>query len=195
MTTKTYKAAKGARFGDRKAQVYGEELERLQGAYGGQLTSTQIVSEASADESPLHDFFEWDDDAAAEKYRMWQARHLMGSVKVLVEITQNEQSEVRAFVNVTIPSDVVEQQQEGDGKEDKGQRVYVPIERALSEEKLKAQVIEKALEELIGWQARYSQYKELATIFEAIDNAHQDLTVYIQENGGDREKVYGDSKG
>ena len=38
------------------------------------LTAREIVEEARKKNSPLHDFFEWDDSIAAEKYRLAQAR-------------------------------------------------------------------------------------------------------------------------
>lgn len=51
---------------------------------GGRLTATDVVEAARIETSPLHRYFEWDDDAAAEAYRIEQARRLIRSVKVIV---------------------------------------------------------------------------------------------------------------
>jgi hypothetical protein len=45
--------------------------------------TTDIVLEAATNaESPLHQMFEWDDNAAALEHRKWQARKLIKSVKI-----------------------------------------------------------------------------------------------------------------
>ncbi len=55
---------------------------------GGKLTPEQVLDAARPDESPLHGFFEWDDSAAAEAYRIEQARELIRRVRI--EITYQE---------------------------------------------------------------------------------------------------------
>lgn len=51
----------------------------------GTVTPTRVVDDARADDSPLHDLFEWDDDKAAEAYRLQQARDVIGAVHILVK--------------------------------------------------------------------------------------------------------------
>ncbi len=48
----------------------------------GRLTPRIVLNEASSPEHPLHSRFEWDDSAAAERYRLRQAHDLIVSVRV-----------------------------------------------------------------------------------------------------------------
>lgn len=59
-----------------------EEINRLAKANGGKITPAQLVAIAADPNNPLHEYFEWDDSAAANKYREVQARILLRSVRV-----------------------------------------------------------------------------------------------------------------
>lgn len=50
---------------------------------GGRLTPEQVVEQARDPESPGHGFFEWDDDKAAHKHRIEQARELLAKRVVI----------------------------------------------------------------------------------------------------------------
>jgi hypothetical protein len=81
MEKRIFKAGKGSSFDDEKAQVYGEFLWKMREENGDVLTPHQIVDKAKPKNSPIHEYFEWDDGIASEKYRIWQARYLIGLVK------------------------------------------------------------------------------------------------------------------
>ena len=85
-------------------QTVGPALDALRKRDGG-LTPKTVVDEAAPDESPLHPPFEWDDEAAAERYRIWQARVLIRNV-VPVIYEQNEAGEQveREIPFVHVPS-------------------------------------------------------------------------------------------
>lgn len=59
-------------------------LEEIAQRHGGGLTPPIVVEEARAKDHPLHDYFEWRDGIAAEKYREDQARALIRSVRIQV---------------------------------------------------------------------------------------------------------------
>lgn len=61
------------------ARVAIAELEKR-----GRLTATQVVNAARDPASPLHEYFEWDNTAAADAWRIEQARRLIRSVRVVV---------------------------------------------------------------------------------------------------------------
>lgn len=61
-------------------------LAVLAAANAGRLTPDQVVEAASDPASPLHDQFEWDDSVAAVEYRRDQARTLIRSVNVKIEV-------------------------------------------------------------------------------------------------------------
>ena len=54
------------------------ELERIRKKFG--LTPRNVVEQSRPDDSPLHGCFEWDDSAAAERYREGQARTIIRAV-------------------------------------------------------------------------------------------------------------------
>lgn len=138
------------------AQDAGERLEQLRNAFKGRLRPVDVLADARQAESPLHTAFEWDDTAAAEQYRLEQAGQLIRSVHVIYDET-TQKGPVRAFVHVL---------QSGD--ED---RTFTSIAHAMQTPDLREQVIARAMAEVKAWRKRYKDYEELASIFDAIDDA------------------------
>ena len=60
------------------ANKVGAELEKL----GEDITASGVVALARKKSSAMHDYFEWDDSIAGEKYRESQARTLIKMLKV-----------------------------------------------------------------------------------------------------------------
>lgn len=58
-----------------------KELER-----DGRLFPADVVERARDEDSPLHSHFEWDNNEAADKYRLHQARALIRTVKLMVTV-------------------------------------------------------------------------------------------------------------
>lgn len=55
------------------------ELEKMEAA--DKLDAETIVAEATDPSSPLHDRFTWDNDEAAHRFRLWQARALLAKYR------------------------------------------------------------------------------------------------------------------
>lgn len=144
----TYKPAKGSHLTPEQAQRYGEALHAIEEENNGQITPTLIIENAKSESSPLHDYFEWDDKRAACEYRLFQARYLARSIALEVNSVPT-----RAFQFVI----------------ENNTNVYTSASRVFSTEDLRKQVIARALKELEGWKARYSQYQEFSKIFAAIE--------------------------
>lgn len=125
----TYRAAPSAPFDDEKANVIGAALERLREKNGGYLTNDTIVNAARSPKSVFHGYFQWDDARAAANYRARQAQHLVASIYKIVD-----GQEVRAFQSVIVHLDPSAQQ------DSKPLRVYVSVEKTLSDEDLRDQV-------------------------------------------------------
>ena len=70
-------------------------LRAMEGRTNGQLDPREVVREAEDPQSPLHPFFEWDNDAAAEAWRLEQARVLIRRVKFEVQIEDRQVRTVR----------------------------------------------------------------------------------------------------
>jgi hypothetical protein len=75
-----------------------DRLARLTRIGNGRLTPTAVVEDAQSEDSPLHPFFEWDDDKAAHEHRLDQARRLIRSVKIN-EVIDRRNVSVVAYVH------------------------------------------------------------------------------------------------
>ena len=64
--------------------IAGLELSRIQEQRGG-LEPASIVEEARPEDAPLHPAFEWNDTVAGERYRQWQARDMVRSLRIVYE--------------------------------------------------------------------------------------------------------------
>lgn len=135
--------------------VVGTALETMAEQYG-QLTPKLVVEESRPVDAPLHPVFEWDNLVAGELYREQQARHLMRSIKVVMD----NGDERHCFVNVA--------QESADEPDIDPVRVYMPLSRAMLDEQLRKQVLATALAELRAFRKKYAELKELAKVFESI---------------------------
>lgn len=59
------------------------ELEKIRLKNSGVITPEAVVSAAKKPTNPLHDYFQWNDSAAAKDWRIEQARRLIRSVQVI----------------------------------------------------------------------------------------------------------------
>ena len=117
------------------------------------LTAETLLEKAKDDNSSLHDFFEWDDTVAAEKWRLVQARNVINEVKILVDDT-----EMYAFESVRVNAVT----------EENSEREYKSIVEILGTSEYKSQLIERAIHEIQHWKKRYEEITELSPIFDSI---------------------------
>lgn len=74
-------------------------LGQLVAQASGELTQADVLADAAAVASPLHDYFEWDDTAAAHAHRMAQAALLIRRVRVtVIPADESEPVTVRAYI-------------------------------------------------------------------------------------------------
>ncbi len=130
-----------------------EKVAKYIESLGQNVTPEMLVKKAKAKRSIIHDYFEWNDTAAAKRYRIIQARDLLQSIEVVIEHDNKGPVKVRAFCNVV--------------EDDK--RVYTTVQRAKEDPELWNQVKEQALEEIKNWRRIYKHIKEFEVIFEAIE--------------------------
>ena len=155
----------GSRFGV-PAQVVGEAIEQLHDSQDGPLSPERIVAAAEPARSALHPLFEWQDDVAAHRYRLDQARKVMQELRVTVVSRDGEVFEGgRFFVNVHF----------------RGEQGYVTMVRAASDRFLLMQVLKTAIDELNAWRRRYAQLRDLAGVFAALDASMPDIDAMLPE--------------
>ena len=128
------------------AQAVGEELERIRTANNGLLTAAIVLQEASDLESPLHDQFTWDNDKAAEKHRLTEARRIIVSVQILNTPIGKP---TIAYVNVRSP-------EHG--------RSYIPTMEAMSDEELRIRVLTEIRQAVESIERRYAHFAEVTDL-------------------------------
>ena len=80
----------------------GDELERIYETRG-RLDPEDVVHEATPEDHPLHGRFTWDDAIAGPLYRIEEARRLIRSVKLTIQVLEHGKvttARVRAFPNI-----------------------------------------------------------------------------------------------
>lgn len=149
MTEKVYGAINGAPFKKGHAQAIGEFIEQSP----DKSTPGLLAYIRDNPDHVIHDYIEWDDSVAAQKYRLEQVRNIVEHVYIEVEDMETSVP-IRAFFSVR--------------DEDSGQPKYEPLDLTFSKEAHRKQVIQRAKNELKNWAERYRAYTELKPLSRAI---------------------------
>lgn len=128
------------------ANVVGGMIEHLEKKHGG-VTRELFLEASRPEDSQTHNLFEWDDQKAAEKYRLYTAKSVIGALRVVMPMESGDKTPVRAFVNVS---------------EEK--TVYENISSALSNERTREIYLNKIRAELDSFIQRNRHIEELAQI-------------------------------
>lgn len=143
---------------DERAQVFGEYISsfELEHRDAENIPDLLIEDARSPDsQSPLKDYYEWNDAIAGEKYRKHQSQLLLTSIEVkVINQTTNQEEWTRAFHPVAIV-----RKDDLDAPEVEI-RTWTTKIRILSEDDLKQQIIERAYQELLSWEKRWRQYQQ-----------------------------------
>lgn len=144
-------------------------MERIRKKSGGVLTAHAVVSAATRADSPLHKHFEWDDDIAADKFRLEQGRHLFRCARVKVEgAGQEAPTLVRVYINPM-----------NDG-------LYHTVAEVMGSDDLREQALRKVMMELRAMQTRNAEFQQL---FEVLAKAEQEVEGLRTERSPDPQTV------
>ncbi len=126
------------------------ELLAVREANGNVLTAHIVVEAAAAENHPLHDRFEWDDEVAGHAYRLQQARQLIRVVRERYIDRSGAPADVRTFH--AIPR--------GDDR----QMSYEPLDEILQND-VATQVLLRSMErEWRTLRKRYEKFSEFREI-------------------------------
>jgi hypothetical protein len=165
-----FEFSEGARFqsgAHPDANVVGRHIEMLREKFKGEITPQDILEDARHDNSPLHSFFEWDDSAAAEHYRLQQARGLIRAVVAVYVRDDKPAVRTRAYVHVPEPS----------------APHYREATHAMSQAKTRKMVLDRAMNELRAWKAKYRDLEEFAALVKIIDTVEEDFPRSLEKIG------------
>lgn len=138
-------------------------VEALLAKYGGRISPKIVLDEARDPSSPFHHHFEWDDDAAAEQFRLAQAASLIRTWKGSLMRIDVETK----IVHVT----PTRRTQSPAGQRSKGGASYETIESIMADPDKRADMLDTVLKELSAYRKRYAELHELAAVWDAIDVA------------------------
>jgi len=136
-------------------QQVGERINRL----GGDVH--RVVEDARDPDSPAHELFEWNDEQAAHQHRLWQGRHIIRSLEIVIE-KNGEQRATDAFVNIKIEDDEEPKQQ------------YVPWQSMIEDPDMRQLYEQSLLRDIQMIQRKYADFKEFSEwepLFLAIESA------------------------
>lgn len=126
----------------KKEQIIGRFIKNN---YPDGVSAEELVLAATPKNSPIHQFFDWNNKTAAHKYRLHQARQYI--VALRVEFMERE---TKAYHSVYV--------------ENLDERRYMPIRKIHAQQNLMDQVVEAALKNLTYWRDRYGEYKEFRNV-------------------------------
>lgn len=147
--------AKGGRIitSKRDARIVYQEFERLKGRQGDNLTPETVLESARSPRSPLHQYFDWNNTSAAEKWRLKQSRQLIQEVHVIISYEDRPDIRTRAIVSVVKPS----------GK------TLEAIEDVMGDDEYQQQLLSQALAELNVFRRKYSHLRLLSGVLREAD--------------------------
>lgn len=147
------------------AAKVGQELEVLYEEHG-KVTPPIIVEDARNEERETHKLIEWDEAAAAEKYRLEQAKYIMRNI-IVVTKTEEIPEEEPKIIKLRVYENV---------KTDEGDRYYMPLQSAMEREDTRSWLLAQALKDLMAFRRKYGQLKELAGVMEEIEKTERQYT-------------------
>jgi len=145
-----------------------DELEAIRVANGGLLRPKDVCVRAFDDESHLHGWFEaqgaFDPAKAVEEYQLTLARRLIVRVNVVIPETLNKSVLVRAYTSLD------SERQSGGG--------YRATLEVLSDDDLRAMMLDTAMRELAAFQRKYARLDALTPLFASIETiaGQRDIT-------------------
>lgn len=145
-------------------QIPAAECVRKLAAIHGHITPQIVLDEARIKTSPLHSYFEWNNSAAAEKFRLVQAAALIRRIKVTIEAQPERTINVRAFVNVDKPM-----ADDDDEAEVVASSVYVTVQEALTSTDYRGQLLADCARDIAAFRSKYAALEEAAGILAAMN--------------------------
>jgi hypothetical protein len=129
------------------AQRVAEEIQQI----GNDVTPQQIVDRAKDEASELHKCFEWDNEKAADKYRLYQARQVVCHLVIKDSVEKPDSQPIRVFHKT-------------DSTEG-----YKPFTLIVKDPDEYSKLLERARMELRAFKSKYHSLSELEEIMALID--------------------------
>ena len=125
---------------------------------GDEATAQQIVDKARSEETELHKCFTWDDTAAAEKYRLYEARCMLSALVIVRDDAPKTETdvplpEIRVFHKI-------------DRNPNTG---YKPLEVIVKHEDEYKALLAQAMREMTSFVQKYKSLSELDDLIDMME--------------------------
>jgi len=151
---------KGSTFKVDPRRAY-DEIERVNGLFGGFAPDGQLVEASKNPDAVLHSLFDWNDSSAAQKYRLNTEKRIKRSLVAVYRSTQQvpQPQPVRVYprARVLAPDDKT------------SQRLWVSTFAMLQDPEGRGQLLENARRDLQIFADKYRQLDELSSVLDPID--------------------------
>lgn len=141
-----------------------DELKSLAARNSGVLLPEKVIESARNKNSILHRCFEWDNNEAAHKYRMIQARYM---ISVAVEVIPHSKVQTKVFVSLS-----------KDRYDGGGYRTTVDV---MSDQQMYQQLLDDALENMERFREKYQRLKELRRVVAEMNQASRKIKPRLEE--------------
>ena len=149
------------------AQKIGEALTAIKQATKGRCNSKNILNVARDRKHYLHQFFEWRDALAAEKYRQDQARILMSCLDI-VENHKGEERTLPAFISLI----------------ERTGRGYRTIAEVMDSAELQALALKQAEADFESHERRLAQFEDICDAIRAARELIAERREKYEKGGG-----------
>ncbi len=158
MDTRYVEKAKAGLSRQKKSVIVDQQLDELYTKHGC-VTQQLLVDSARDATSPLHGYFEWNDTAAGEKWRIQQALHLIMTSKFVAVLQKHDDARLLTVAQAYPVRRLLPQ------FGDKGFKMRAEV---LDEEDARRQLVERKLGALRAWCKGVVDIEELRPMRKAI---------------------------
>lgn len=167
ITIKEYFAVEGSPYSNKDARKIGPVLQEI--SEQGGVTTRDVVDAARSPQNPLHEYFEWDDRVAADKWRLKTAQVMLASIKIkYTDNTARSISGEVAKIHETRAFHVTRTEAWGPP------RKYRTFQVLHGDSAFAAQMMDAAFNDLMSWRRKYEPYvqlwKNFGDAFQAVVN-------------------------
>lgn len=124
-----------------------------------EVNPKDVEKDAHDPGSAYHNYFQWNDKRAAYEHRLWQARQLLGRIKILYHDKLGNEVNVREYVRLMVEEPATHKLRGG----------YVPRVRAMGNFNLTKQCEEQAIQEQLTWKGRWVGFKAMEAQSHLVD--------------------------
>lgn len=138
-----------------------DRIHWLEAKLKREIRPQDIIKDAMSKNTPYHSWFTWNKEKGWWKNLLWEARVLIGKIKIIYRDLSGKEVSVREYLNLRIESPA----------DHKLVNTYFKRPRAMNTQQLHQLTVDQAIQDLEVWKNRYRTFKRVEISFSTIDHA------------------------